>query len=77
MIEDVDLVSADNIAAAMYQVVPIGPFENLAVLKAKIEIKDIIIPPDPVRNRPKTIDFLRKVTVRTLPQNPPGEGGPR
>ncbi len=27
------------------------------------------------RNRPKTYDFLRNISVRTLPRDPPGEGG--
>jgi hypothetical protein len=32
------------------------------------------LPPDPGRNRPETFDFLREVTVRTLPQTPRGRG---
>ncbi len=30
---------------------------------------------DPGRNRPKTSDSIRKMTIRTLPRDPPGEGG--
>ncbi len=47
----------------------------LAVLKAKIKIKSALPPPDPGRNWPETHDFLGK--LRTLPRDPPGEGGPR
>ncbi len=31
-------------------------------------------PPDPGQNRPKTSDFLKDMTVRTLPQDPQGGG---
>ena len=54
------------------------PSRRLAALKARIKLKNILgPPPDPGRIRPKTTDPLRKVTVRTLPRDPPGEGGPR
>ncbi len=43
-----------------------------AVLKVKITIKiKITPPPDPAQNP----GLLRKTTVRTLPRDPPGEGG--
>ncbi len=32
---------------------------------------------DSGRELPKTYDFLRKMAVRTLLRDPPGEGGPR
>ncbi len=41
----------------------------LAVLKAKIKIKNVS---ESGRNRPKTYDFLRKMPGRTLPRDPPG-----
>ncbi len=41
----------------------------LAALRADMNIKSKY-PPDPGRNRPKTNDFLRNMSVRTLP--PPG-----
>ncbi len=52
-----------------------GPY--LAALRAKIKLNIDFSPPDPGRNRPKTPDFIRKVAVRTLPRDPPGEGGPK
>ncbi len=52
-----------------------APINDLAVLKAKIQIKNKIVPPGCGRNRPKTSDFLKKMAVRTLPRDPPGEGG--
>jgi hypothetical protein len=45
-----------------------------AVLKAKTKIKNVS---ESGRNRPKHYDFLREMAVRTLPRDPPGEGGPR
>ncbi len=45
-----------------------------AVLMVNITINEIT-PPDPGPNRPKIIDFLTKMIVRTLPRNPRGEGG--
>ena len=44
----------------------------LAVLKANAKIKKS---PDSGRNRPETYDLPRKMAVRTLPRDPPGEGG--
>jgi hypothetical protein len=46
-----------------------GPSIGLAVLKAKIKVKSIVGPPPRIR--------LGKMAVRTLPRDPPGEGGPR
>ena len=46
-----------------------------AALVAKIKIEINFVPPDPGRNRPKSPDPLRKVTIRTLPRDPPREGG--
>ena len=43
----------------------------LAVLKAKMKIT---IFSESGRNRPKTYDSLRKMAVRTLPRDPPGQG---
>ena len=31
-------------------------------------------PPDPGRDRPRTIDLLRKMAIRTVPRTPPGGG---
>ncbi len=39
-----------------------------------MKIKSAFPPPDPDRNRPKTHDLLREMTLRTLPR---GRGGPR
>ncbi len=44
---------------------------DLAELRAKIKIKK---KSESGRNRPKTYDFLKKVAVRTLPRDPPGQG---
>jgi hypothetical protein len=30
--------------------------------------------PEPIKNRPKKPDFIRKLAVRTLSQTPPGGG---
>ena len=52
---------------------PGGPKEAincLAVLKAKIKIKNHRIL---AGITPKTYDFLRKMSVLTLPRDPPGE----
>ncbi len=45
--------------------------QNRAALKAKIKIKTYF-PPHPGRNRPKTIDLLREMTIRTVPLRVPG-----
>ncbi len=44
-----------------------------AALKANIKITSRF-PPDPGRNRPKALDLLRKMSVRTLPRTPGGTG---
>ncbi len=45
----------------------------LVALRAESKIKNIV-PPDPGRNRPKTVDPLCNMTVRTLPRDLPGRG---
>ncbi len=47
-----------------------GLDHNLAVLRAKIKMRN-------PRNRPTTYDVLKKMAVRTLPRDSPGEGGPK
>ncbi len=41
----------------------------------KYKLENKLPPPDPGRYRPKTFDFQREMTVRTLPRDPPGEEG--
>ncbi len=47
---------------------------NLAVLRAKVKIKNFRIR---AGIGPNPAMFLWKMAVRTLPRDPPGEGGPR
>jgi hypothetical protein len=47
---------------------------NLAVLRGHNENQKYNLPRDPSRNRPKT-KFLRELTTRTLPREPPEGGG--
>ncbi len=47
----------------------VGRNNNLAALIQYITL------PDPGRNRPRTFDVRRKMAVRTLSREPPGEGG--
>ncbi len=42
-----------------------------------MKIENTIAPWIRAGNGPKLSDFLRKVALRTLPRDPPGEGGPR
>ena len=44
---------------------------NPAVLKAKVKTSNF---EDSGRNLPKTYDSLRKMAIRTLPRDPPGQG---
>ncbi len=54
---------------------PVGTLvADPAVLKVKLEIPNSNYPPDPGRNRPTIIDFLRKMIIRTLPRTPRGRG---
>ncbi len=46
---------------------------DLAALEAKIKMKNTA-PQDPGRNWPQTPDLPRKMAIRTLPGEPPGEG---
>ena len=43
-------------------------------LGPKLKLK-IYYPPDPGRNLHKILAFLKEMTIRTLPRDPPGEGG--
>ncbi len=54
---------------------PVPTTLTLAVLRDKVKVEKNDYPPDPGRNRPHSRDFLRKLTVRTLPRDPPGGGG--
>ncbi len=47
---------------------------NIAALGAKTKNNKIHDSPDPGRDRPKTSDLLKEMTVRTLPRAPRGEG---
>ncbi len=54
--------------SAAHDRIGLALLKNLAVLKAKRKITDS------GRNRLKTYDLLRKMAVRTLPRDPPGQG---
>ncbi len=51
--------------------------QNPAALKAKIKIKNKTHPRIRAGIGQQTQDFLEKIAIRTLPRDPPGEGGPR
>ncbi len=48
---------------------------DLAEGRAKIKIINRLPPLDPGRNRPNKHHLLRKMAVRKLPRDPPGEAG--
>ena len=59
----------------LYQNDNIGP--GIFANEARITLVGTFLGPTLAENRPKTDDLLKKMVLRTLPRDPPGERGPR